>query len=288
MDTRAVLYMFSQINNRPLDSLKGKSVEQMRISMMFQTEVSIEQWARRTTEFLNGPAKDIDWNGFDVFSGAAPQTPVCGTTEAAPVEVLGQQATPTGLSSDLSAQILATLEKINSQLNSTPTDRSALNQHGAAQAQSSSRFNELLAEAGGAGGDATEKDGEPPAKKTKTVFEAVRGYWDGTIPLSDRQRVVRLELQKMDYKTLQGFFGALRRIAATIDTAEDDYRRFIEGTSHSEAMVYELFIEAVAQQKFLSAENRDMLEAKYTTLIKAKLLSAKDFNFVKAAADAQG
>ena len=287
MDARAVLYMFSQINDRQLDSLKGKLVEQMRTSMMFQGEVDIDQWTRRTTAFLNGPAKDIDWNGFNVFAagGVAPETPARGTTESASAQVLGQLATPTGLVPDVSTQILATLEKINSQLNSTPTGRSALNQHGAAQGQSASRLNELLAEAGGAGGDASEKDGEPPAKKTKTVFEAV---WDGTIPLSDQQRVVRLELQKMDYETLHGFFGALRRIAATIDTAEDEYRRFIEGTAHSEAMVYELFIEAVAQQKFLSAENRDMLEVKYTTLIKAKLLSAKDFNFVKAAADAQG
>ena len=134
------------------------------------------------------------------------------------------------------------------------------------------------------GGDGSEKDGKPLANKTKTVLEAVR---DGTIPLSDRQRAVRLELQKLNYKTLHGFFGALRRIAATIETAEDKYGRFIETTTHTEAMVYELFNKAVAQQKFLTAEQRDALKSKYTTLIKAKLLSAKDFNFVKLAADAQ-
>ena len=286
MDARAVLYMFSQIQDRPLESLKGKNVDQMRVSLKFQTEVDIDQWAKKTSEFLDGPAKEIDWNGYNVFAagGVAPETPARGTTESASAQVLGQLATPTELAPDVSTKILTVLEKIDCRLNSTQLN--GQNQHGAAQQQSASRFNELLAAAGGVGGDVP--DGEPPAKKTKTVLEAVRGYWDGTIPLSDRQRVVRLELQKMDYRTLHGFFGALRRIAATIETAEDEYRRFIETTAHTEAMVYELFNEAVAQQKFLTAEQRDMLETKYTTLIKAKLLSAKDFNFVKAAADAQG
>ena len=78
----------------------------------------------------------------------------------------------------MSQQILETLEKINSQLNSTqpPTGR---NQHGAAQQSSASRFNDLLAEAGGVGGDGSEKNDEPPAKKTEAVLGAVRGYRDG-------------------------------------------------------------------------------------------------------------
>ena len=42
MDARALLYMFSQINDRPLDSLKGKSVDQIKMSMMFQGEVDID------------------------------------------------------------------------------------------------------------------------------------------------------------------------------------------------------------------------------------------------------
>ena len=43
-------------------------------------------------------------------------------------------------------------------------------------------------------------------------------------------------------------------------------------------MVYELFNEAVVQQKFLTTEQHNMLETKYTTLIKAKLLSATQQN----------
>ena len=291
MDARAVLWMFSQIQDRPLETLKGKSMEQMRISMMFQAEINVNEWTQKTTEFLNTTAKDIcehiNWNGYNVFGmgGGAPETSARGTAESASAQVLEQLATPAGLAPDVTQQILFALEKISDKLNSTQLPN--WNQHSAAQRLSASCFNELLEQAGGVDGDSLEQTDEPPAKKAKTVLEVVWGYWNGTIPLLDRQRVVHLELQKIDHKTLHGFFGALCWIAATIDTPKDEHCWFIESTAHTEAMVYEFFNEAVAQQKFLTAEQHDMLEIKCTTLIKAKLLSAKDFNFVKAVADAE-
>ena len=119
------------------------------------------------------------------------------------------------------------------------------------------------------------------------MLDAVRKYYDGSQPLTDRQHLVRLEMSKLPLDSISAFFGALRRVASTIEAGEGEYRRFTETMTLTESMVHDLFGEAVRQQQYLSAKNRDALEGKFVTLIKAKMLSAKDFSFVKAAADAQ-
>ena len=136
-----------------------------------------------------------------------------------------------------------------------------------------------------------EMEGEEPSpnpKKAKLdIMTCVRQYYDGTSPLTDRQHLVRLELAKLPLTSIAAFFGALRRVASTIESGEGEYRKFNETMTHTEAMVLDLFTEAMGQQLSLSARTRDALEAKFVTLLKAKMLSSEKFNFVKAAADAQ-
>ena len=71
-----------------------------------------------------------------------------------------------------------------------------------------------------------------------------------------------MELLNVDYKTLNGFFSALRSIGSTVDTTEVEHRHFMESLGHTEKMVQGLFSEAVSQQKFITAEHRDGLEQK--------------------------
>ena len=54
----------------------------------------------------------------------------------------------------------------------------------------------------------------------------MRKYYDGSTPLTDRQALIRLELSKLPLNSIAAFFGALRRVASTIDAGEGEYRKF--------------------------------------------------------------
>ena len=298
MDPRALVYMFSEVQGRRFDSLKNKNVDEMREAFKLQSEIDTDDWARRTNDFLNGDANNVNWNQFKVFGTARPMT-VPGTPtrgggrSGTEVEVQGVPATPGGFDSNVAQQMLTALTNLNDKLdklNLTQLNSNGQNKHGRDQHKSVGRINELLNEFHDAE-DVEDGDDEPPAKKAKetktTVMEAIRGYFDASTPLTDRQRVLRLERLNVDYKTLNGLFSALRSIGATVDTSQIGFRCFMESLGHTEKMVQELFTEAVSQQKFITAEYQDRLKQKYMALIKVKLLSTKDFNFVKSAADAQ-
>ena len=71
--------------------------------------------------------------------------------------------------------------------------------------------------------DEYEEEKERPRKKGKVdILEAVRKYYDGTAPLTDRQHLIRLELSKLPLTSISAFFGALRRVASTIEAGEGD------------------------------------------------------------------
>ena len=79
---------------------------------------------------------------------------------------------------------------------------------------------------------------EPPKKPKKNIdmLEAVRKYYDGSQPLTDRQDLVRLEMSKLPLDSISAFFGALRRVASTIAAGEGEYRRFTETMTLTESM----------------------------------------------------
>ena len=77
-------------------------------------------------------------------------------------------------------------------------------------------------------------------------------------------------------------------MASTIEAAEGEYRRFTETMTQTETMVKDLFTEGLGDRAAgLTVRDRDSLESKFVTILKAKMLTAKDFNFVKAGAEAQ-
>ena len=109
MDARAVLWMFVQIQDRPLESLQCMSVEQMQISMKFQAEINVDEWMRKTNDFLNSEAKGINWNGYNMFGAgvASPETPARGAVALPSAEVLGHLALPSELASKMGQDVTA-------------------------------------------------------------------------------------------------------------------------------------------------------------------------------------
>ena len=119
------------------------------------------------------------------------------------------------------------------------------------------------------------------------VLEAVRKYYDGSQPLTDKQHLVRLELSSLPMTSVSAFFQAVRKVGSTIDSEEGEYRRFTESMGTTETLVANLFGEAVAQHPHLSAKQRDALESKFVMMVKNGMISKEKFSFVKAAAEAQ-
>ena len=80
MDPRAVVFMFSEIQGRRFDTLKNKNVGEMRKALKLQSEINIDEWVRRTNDFLNGDTQNNNWNHFRVFgtarTTASPETPL--------------------------------------------------------------------------------------------------------------------------------------------------------------------------------------------------------------------
>ena len=174
------------------------------------------------------------------------------------------------------------LGKLEARPQTTPTAEPVFNEVGKKRARVRDMLDSLRDEP-----TMVSDEDEPKPKRRKfDMMEAVRQYYDGSRPLTDRQHLVRLELSKLPLDSIAAFFGALRRVASTIEAEEGEYRRFTETMTHTEQMVHDLFGEAVRRQS-MSAGHRDGLEAKFVTLLKGKMLAMKEFNFVKAAADAQ-
>ena len=298
LDPRALLYMYAQMEDRTLESLRGASLEQLRVVMAMRNEINIEHWQAKVQEFLSGPVNSIDWNGFPGIVGNG------GTQGINPTGAAGQDQgvrvdardasfeTPTrggaAVPQDVATRMMEVLVRIEEKLSQPPqpvAHQYEVNDLG----RKRNKARELLDEVHGVHGDEFEEyEEEKPRKKGKVdIMEAVRKYYDGTAPLTDRQHLIQLELSKLPLTSISAFFGALRRVASTIEAGEGEYRKFNETMTHTEAMVLDLFGEAVGNHGWLTAKHRDGLEAKFVTLIKAKMLSSKEFNFVKAAADAQ-
>lgn len=300
LDPRALLYMYAQMEDRALETLRGASVDQLRVVLAMRNEINIEHWQAKVQEFLSGPVNSIDWNGFPGIvgnGGANGPNPQGAAAQEQGFRVDARDAsfvTPTrggeAVPQDVAIRLMEVLVRIEEKLDKPPQPVAQpveFNDLG----RKRNKAQELLNEVHGVHGeelDEYEEEKERPRKKGKVdILEAVRKYYDGTAPLTDRQHLIRLELSKLPLTSISAFFGALRRVASTIEAGEGEYRKFNETMTHTEAMVLELFGEAVGNHGWLSAKHRDGLEAKFVTLIKAKMLSSKEFNFVKAAADAQ-
>ena len=111
------------------------------------------------------------------------------------------------------------------------------------------------------------------------VLEAVRKYYDGSQPLTDKQHLVRLELSSLPMTSVSAFFQAVRKVGSTIDSEEGEYRRFTESMGTTETLVANLFGEAVAQHPHLSAKQRDALESKFVMMVKNGMISKEKFSF---------
>ena len=307
LDGRALLWMYAQMEDRPLSNLTALQTDQVRSVLALRTEIDVVAWREKTTAFLAGEANEVDWGpfaGLTASNGAAPRSraDAPGTPrQAEPISVNGVPATPGSQggspTGDATERLIALLGRIETKLDKLdgPAGGSEMPN---ALGRKRSRAKEMLDELGHdqegeagddeVGGDTKEGGGDTKTKKAKLdILESVRKYYDGSTPLTDRQALIRLELSKLPLNSIAAFFGALRRVASTIDAGEGEYRKFNETMTHTEAMVLELFTEAMGQQHSLSAKHRDALEAKFVTLLKAKMLSSEKFNFVKAAADAQ-
>lgn len=306
LDPRALLWMFSNLEDRPLDQLVAVQADQVRRALSARTEIDVNAWHARTLEFLGGAANEIDWTP---FAGLAPpgQTGAAaagqpGQTGAAGVQAPGAGAgapaagAAAGVAPDVTQQLLAVMLRIEAKLDDKAGAPAATTDLGRKRHRAKALLDGLRDLEVRSDEEAEKTDPEPEPKKPKKgsssgngidMLDAVRKYYDGSQPLTDRQHLVRLEMSKLPLDSISAFFGALRRVASTIEAGEGEYRRFTETMTLTEQMVHDLFGEAVRQQQFLSAKNRDALESKFVTLLKAKMLSAKDFSFVKAAADAQ-
>ena len=64
LDPRALLWMFSHLEDRPLEQLVAVQVDQVRRALAARTEIDVAAWHARTTEFLGGAANEIDWTPF--------------------------------------------------------------------------------------------------------------------------------------------------------------------------------------------------------------------------------
>ena len=74
LDPRALLYMYAQMEDRALETLRGASVDQLRVVLAMRSEINIEHWQAKVQEFLSGPVNSIDWNGFPGIVGNGAQT----------------------------------------------------------------------------------------------------------------------------------------------------------------------------------------------------------------------
>jgi hypothetical protein len=54
LDPRALLWMFSNLEDRPLDQLVAVQADQVRRALSARTEIDVNAWHARTLEFLGG------------------------------------------------------------------------------------------------------------------------------------------------------------------------------------------------------------------------------------------
>ena len=305
-DPRSLFWMVSQMNDQPLDQLAAVQVDQLRQALLTRTEIDVNHWKERIQSFLAGPIHEIDWTP---FAGLAPAERPAAQPQPEPVvaqspeprgappnvagvaagpERLGQSAAPSGA---VELQILQVLQRLEQKLDAqaeaaVPTTDLGKKRHRAKALLDGLRDLDVR-------GDEVEDDEEEPAlvkkkaKKPLDVLEAVRRYYDGSQPLTERQHLVRLELQSLPLTSVSAYFQAMRKVGSTIDSEEGEFRRFTESMGMTESLVANLFGEAVGQYPNLSAKQRDSVEAKFVMHIKNSMISKEKFNFVKAAAEAQ-
>ena len=64
LDPRAILWMYSNIEDTPLDQLVAAQVDQLRQALALRTEIDVRAWNANVLEFLGGAANEIDWTRF--------------------------------------------------------------------------------------------------------------------------------------------------------------------------------------------------------------------------------
>ena len=64
LDGRALLHMYAQMEDRPLEALKALQIDQLRLTLALRTEIDVRAWREKTTAFMAGPANEIDWTSF--------------------------------------------------------------------------------------------------------------------------------------------------------------------------------------------------------------------------------
>ena len=100
LDGRALLWMYAQMEDRPLRNLTALQTDQVRSVLALRTEIDVEAWREKTTAFLAGEANEVDWGpfaGLTASNGTAPRSraDAPGTPrQAEPISVNGVPATP--------------------------------------------------------------------------------------------------------------------------------------------------------------------------------------------------
>ena len=64
LDGRALLYMYALMEDRPLEALKALQIDQLRLTLAMRTEIDVRAWREKTTDFMAGPANEVDWTAF--------------------------------------------------------------------------------------------------------------------------------------------------------------------------------------------------------------------------------
>ena len=96
------------------------------------------------------------------------------------------------------------------------------NEHGAKRGRAQHLLDQFCTPDGphGVEGELPDDSTAVPKKPKTDILAAVQSYYNGTEPLTDRQALVRLELSKLPLTDVSSFFGALRRVASTIEGPE--------------------------------------------------------------------
>ena len=319
-----VLFVWGRLKGVTPETLMGAEIAALRNALKAQETGQLDRhaWEQEFQPWFAHEAHKIDWSLYPkvkedwarqgITSGppvppenAGPQTGAGrggsggGGPAADPMRVLGQLGEMLSAVQDSLKENKRMFEKMEERMTGAPGTSGPTNKNGENRSRAKNMLNNMR-DSGMEEGEVAATVVNPnkcPKKKAEDtatsgpqqIVDRVREYFTGMLPPTAETQILAMELANNPVTTVADFFSAIRHVGGTVGGGDDGaFRAYICQTSLSERMVYRLFLEGLGEASYLSVKERDGLESKFVTMVKSKMLTSKDFTFVKAAAEAQG
>lgn len=320
LNYKDLVFIYASMKGVAIENFRVATADQLRGALLLEPGIDVEEWKQRVGEWRSSAEfANFDWSTYPEVltttprSGGAAATAAATATAAeagahpthpAATQVTGVLLSPGGahtsnaeLQQQQFQQIMTAIQAISARVDAIDArpKESILNETGRKRSRMQAVADRMVLDSASATGRASletddfDSEEECRSKKGKTpnLINLVQTYLDGTSAPNERQRLLRVEMRSVPTSSIGELFAAVQRIGGTLEVPADEKIAFAEMLREQQEMVAEMFRDCMQDRQFLSAGDRDMLERRFTSLIKSKLVTKKkEFNFVDAAATA--